>query len=92
MSKRDSSFTVKWQAYDGYAGRARPQSFVVDPGEIEEDMDDDALEELFYELLSDDFREKVSAESPDVDAFVDWARGVIAARAADDENEATTPT
>jgi hypothetical protein len=92
MSKRANSFTVKWEAYDVYRGGARPQSFVVDPSEIEEDMDDDALEGLFYARLNDDFRDKVSAGSHDLEAFVDWARGVIAARAADDENEATTPT
>jgi len=57
-----STIKVRWQASDGYAGGARPQTFTLDLDEMAEncETEDEALYYLEREV-QDDFENKVSA-------------------------------
>jgi len=69
-----SKFSVKWQAADGYVGRSRPQELSISADDFEGDDSDQFLEELFWERLDDDFRQKVQAEPDNFEEFMAWAR------------------
>ena len=45
------TFKVRWQASDGYVGGSRPQSFTVSDDDLDDDMTDKELRELFDDLL-----------------------------------------
>lgn len=75
-----SKFTVNWQAYDGYAGGSRPQSFDIREDDLDDDMTDAALRELFEELLDEAFHNRVSACADNEDEFIAWAKERIAER------------
>jgi len=75
-----NKFMVNWQAYDGYAGGSRPQSFKISADEIEDGMDDEALMGLYEDAIQADFEQKVSAEGDNEAEFIEWAKGVIAGR------------
>lgn len=81
---RDDTFQAEWGVDDGYTGRARPQSALITASDIEEDMSEVELRHLFQDAIRSDFEEKVSWYSPDEDRFVEWARTIIQARAAED--------
>lgn len=75
MSDADK-FEVRYQAYDGYAGGARPQYFKVRADDIDPGSSDKELESLFWELLQEDFQQKVSPEPDNLGDFMAWAREV----------------
>jgi hypothetical protein len=79
---REGTFTIKYEIEDGYAGGARPQSFLVDEDSIEPDMTEQQIESLLYEMAQEDMLQKVSASVDNVDAFLDWAKGVAAKKSA----------
>lgn len=70
-------YKATYQAADGYVGHARPLYFRIRAEDLEEDMDDEDLAELFYESMQDHFEQVVSPESSDCDAFIAWARQVL---------------
>lgn len=69
-------FKVKYQAADGYVGKERPLYFHIDSSEVEDDMGDEELSELYYDMVQNDFEQKVSAEGENLDEFLEWARSV----------------
>jgi len=78
----DDSFEVKWQwqAYDGYAGGARPQQFNIDADELDTSMTDSDIDNLFNEELQQDFLQTVEATADNYEDFMEWAKEVIAAK------------
>jgi hypothetical protein len=72
--KKAEVFTVNWEAADGYVGPARPQSFDISVDEIDKDDSEEALRELFDDLLRNDFEERVRPETDDLDRFLEWAK------------------
>lgn len=68
-----AKFTARWQASDGYVGKSRPQHFTIDEADFEADDDPQFLEEMFFERLDDDFRQKVTAEPDNFEEFKAWA-------------------
>lgn len=70
-----------YQVEDGYAGGARPQYFTIDDSDIEDDMSESDLEELFEEFAQDDFEDKISFCTQNGYEFVEWAKKVIKDRA-----------
>ncbi|UQS95260.1 hypothetical protein Pam5_44 [Pseudanabaena phage Pam5] len=68
-----AKFTVKWQPADGYVGRSRPQEFEIASEDFEGDDDQRYLEELFFERLEEEFRQKVQPEAENFDEFIQWA-------------------
>ena len=73
-------FKVKYQAADGYVGKDRPLYFSIDSSEIEDGMDDEDLSELYYDMVENDFAQKVSAEGENLDEFFEWVRQVRESR------------
>ena len=71
-----SKFTVKYQAADGYVGGKRPLSFDIYSSEILDDMSDEELSNLYYDMVQGDFEQKVTAEAENLDEFLEWARKV----------------
>jgi len=74
---KQNCFEATYQAADGYVGGARPLYFRIQAEDLEEDMDDNDLAELFEESMQDHFEANVSPQSSDCVAFVDWARQEI---------------
>jgi hypothetical protein len=76
----DSRFKVNYSAADGYVGKARPLYFSISAGELEEDMDDEDLVDLFEDSMQAHFEQSVHPESSDRDAFIEWARQQLSSR------------
>ena len=71
-------FEVKWEAEDGYCGGSAPQSFYIDAHELEEDMSEEEIVNLFEESLRDEFLQTVHPVAENQDEFVEWAKMIIA--------------
>ena len=79
---KDERFTATYYVEDGYLDEDSPQTFPIHASEIEEDMDDSALRDMYFDLMEVDFQNK-TYPTPDVRAlvkFMEWARGVIDSR------------
>lgn len=73
-------FEARYEVEDGYCGRSRPQHFMIDSSEIEDDMNLDGLKKLYFDMIQDDFDRNISAGAERVDEFVEWAEDVINGR------------
>lgn len=69
-------FEVRYEVEDGYVGKSRPQFFKIDSSEIEDDMGDEELSELYHDMVQNDFDQKISPGGENLDEFLDWARSV----------------
>lgn len=67
-------FRATYSAADGYIGKSRPLYFRIATTELEEDMTDEDLADLFEESMQDHFDQNVHPESDDRQVFVEWAR------------------
>ena len=76
-SKNDHQFVGTYQVDDGYAGGSRPRNFVIDEYEIEDDMTEDDLRNLFIECAQSDFEHNISFCCQNEDEFVEWAKDKI---------------
>jgi len=65
------TFKITWEAEDGYGGPSRPHRFSVHASDVDAETEEEA-KELFWQLVSDEFRNIVSAFSRDEDDFVAW--------------------
>lgn len=77
-------FKVKYQVADGYAGGARPQSFTVGTGWIEDDMTDQDLANALDELIQEDFEQRISWSGINYDDVLEWAKSKRDEMAGDD--------
>lgn len=75
-----SRFSGAYEINDGYAGKSRPQSFSVSSDEIEDDMTEDEIRELYAELAEADFQARITVSVSREDAFVAWALEQLEAR------------
>jgi hypothetical protein len=77
MSK--DKFTAKYEVDDGYAGGSRPQSFTIREGDydFEPSMTDAQLSDLFYEMVDEEMRQKITACNVNVNEFIAWARSTV---------------
>lgn len=73
-----SNFKAKYEVDDGYAGGSRPQGFSIGAGDVEFDPDitDEKLADLFYEMVDEDMKQRISACNVNVDEFIAWARSL----------------
>jgi hypothetical protein len=69
-----SSFRVTYEAEDGYVGSRRPLSFNIFEYDLWDDMKDEDIEELFYVAIQEDFEQRVSPASDDLNDFKAWAK------------------
>jgi hypothetical protein len=79
--RKSDCFQVEYLAADGYIGKHRPLYFSISVGDLEEDMDENDLIDLFEQSMQDHFEQHVHPESMDCDAFVLWARQQLQIRA-----------
>lgn len=77
----DYDFLCRYDVDDGYAGGSRLQTFSVAGCEIEDDMDEAAMRQLFSDRMQDDFTQKVLPRPMNDDAFVEWAHEILQTRA-----------
>lgn len=74
-------FQARYQIDDGYYGGLRLHYFTISASDLEDDMDDEALERFYEESVQDDFEQHISPKSERVDEFVSWAKERLAKRA-----------
>jgi hypothetical protein len=82
----NEKFQGVYQASDGYVGKDRPKYFTVSADDLEEDMTDAQLYDLYEEAAYEDFLQNVSCDTSRCDEFVLWAKAAIAKR--DSEGDA----
>jgi hypothetical protein len=80
VSDATKKFSGQYVVDDGYVGGDRPQYFSVDAYELDDDMTDEELANFYEETAEECFRQKISISIRKRDAFVEWARAVLAAR------------
>ncbi len=73
----NEEFKVNYWVNDGLFKWDRQQHFMINKDDINHDMDDMKLLSLFYELMNEDFLNKISPFSYDEDKFIAWAKEVI---------------
>ncbi len=83
--KRRGGFEITWSAEDGYVGKGRPQTFTVDPSDIEGFVTDDELEKLLDDMVQDEFANRVSPSVHNTSEFLAWAREIIDAGNGEDK-------
>lgn len=64
--------TITWEIQDGYFGGSRPQSFELDDYDILYCDDISELEDLFWEAIQEDFEQKVSPISEDLNNVIEF--------------------
>ena len=80
------TFKGTYYVDDGYVGKSRPHHFEIDDFEIEDDMTDENLEELYENLMISDFEDKIHPYSQNVKEFIQWAKEQIAKNREEDED------
>lgn len=74
-------FKGRYQVADGYCGGARPQHLTIHAGDLEDDMTDEQLIEMYEAEIQQHFEEHISPSAERVDEFVAWARDQLQKRA-----------
>ncbi len=74
-------FKGKYQVVDGYVGGDRPQYLTIHAGDIEDDMTDAQLVEMYEGEIQQHFEDRISPSAERVDEFVAWAREQLQKRA-----------
>lgn len=74
------TFEARYQVDDGYAGGARPQAFEISAEDIEDDMSESDLQDLYHTMCEEDMQQRIGCCVMRVDEFVEWAQSVISAR------------
>jgi hypothetical protein len=69
-------FRITWEVDDGYVGKSRPQQCFIEENDIEEDMTEEDLRELFSTVIQDSFEQKVNPVSDDESEFLEWAKTI----------------
>ncbi len=73
-------FEGAYEVEDGYVGKSRPHYFDIDEYDIEDDMSDGDLMQLYEDTAQADFEQNVSFRLYDVEEFVEWAKERIRER------------
>ena len=77
-------FEATYHVADGYVGGARPHYFKISPSDLEDDMTDDDLCELFDDWMLNHFKANIFPESTDYDSFLSWAHQQLSTRSGKD--------
>ncbi len=81
---RDKDFEIEWTVEDGFAGGRRPQYTAVDVDILDDEMADDELEELYNEIIIEEFMQNISGYGTNLDEFKEWATAALKARKEED--------
>jgi len=69
-----SEFEARYEIDDGYVGKSRPKYFAISEHDLEDDMCDEELRRLFYELMRENFEQNIKPGEVNLDEFVTWAQ------------------
>ena len=72
-----NTFECCYEVDDGYVGGSRYHYFELWGSEIDEDMTEEDLGNLFEERMQEAFLQKLCPYGKNKEAFIDWASGVI---------------
>lgn len=78
-------FEITYHLDDGYVGKDRPYYVSIGDGEINPDMTDAELSNLFFDTIHDHFVENHHPYSNEEEEFLEWARAKIAEQKAEEE-------
>jgi len=78
-------FSIEWEVEDGYAGGRRPQTCDVNADMLDYEMLDDDLEELYNDIIMEEFMQNISGNGTNLEAFQAWAKQALAARKEEDD-------
>lgn len=81
------TFEACYQVDDGYVGKHRPKTFKIYANQLDEDLSEEELEELYDELVENHFRQNIYPSSERKEEFVQWAKEQIAALTNTDPSE-----
>lgn len=70
-------FRASYEVEDGYVGKSAPQYFYIDDSDIDEDMDEESLMEVFYETMQEDFQNKIYPIETCKEEYLDWCKRII---------------
>jgi hypothetical protein len=89
MSLPENAFEAQYQVEDGYVTGERPQTFQINPEDLEDDASDDALREFYDNEIREHFLNsgKIYPSPRREDKFIDWAKAKIAERKAEEPDE-----
>ena len=80
MSNR--RFPGRYELEDGYVGGSRTQRFSVGEDELDDDMTENDLRTLFYNMAEEHMHQNIGIAGLNEDEFVEWAQGILNARKA----------
>lgn len=80
----EDEFDITWEVDDGYAGPSRPQHCSIDVDVLDDEMADDELEELYNEIVMEEFMQNITVYGSNRREFVEWAKHALEARKEDD--------
>ena len=82
MHTAPGKFNVTYSIDDGYAGKDRPQHMTIRECDLEEDMDEAALNKLLDDAVQEHFEQNISPYPTERSRseFLDWAKQQIANR------------
>ena len=69
-----------YEAEDGYVGGSRPHYFRIREADIEEDMEEETLRNLFQDEMHSAFEQSIIPYGKNEDEFVKWAQEMISAK------------
>lgn len=81
------TFEGTYEVDDGYVGKGRPKPFEIDADDLDDDMTDDEIAELYDNSARDAFEQEVTYYTNNGDEFLAWAREQLAARKEEEEHE-----
>lgn len=72
-----SEFICNYEVDDGYVEKSISQSFSIEYWQLEDDMDESDLSDLFDECMKRDFEELISPYEKNKEDFIKWAKKQI---------------
>lgn len=72
------TFEGCYEVEDGYVGKRRPKTFKIYANQLDDDLSEEELEELYDELVESHFRQNIYPSSERKEEFVQWAKKQIA--------------
>ena len=75
-------FKGRYTVDDGYVGGSRPHHFSFYADDLDDVMTDVDLVNAYDQAVQDHFKQRITPEASDVEAFIVWAREQLAKRGA----------
>ena len=70
----NDKYEVIWEAEDGYVGGSRPHTLKLNADDCNPYMSDAELQEHLYELVDEDFHQRVSYNINNMEEALEWMK------------------